>query len=59
MTQMDNSVLALGYGNPTVEGSNVTFSCAPGLILAGPNTSSCMGNGEWEPNLAEVKCLGE
>ena len=44
---------------PALEGTNVTFSCPPGLILTGPNTSTCMRNGEWEPTPQDVKCLGE
>ena len=59
VTQIDNYATALGYRNPALEDNNIAFSCAPGLILTGPNTSLCMGNGEWEPNPAEVKCLGE
>ena len=41
-----------------IEGSNVTFSCPPELVLIGPNSSTCMGNGEWEPDPRGVKCLG-
>ena len=41
-----------------LEGTNITFTCSPGLVLTGPNTSTCMGNGEWEPNPREVECKG-
>ena len=41
-----------------IPGDNVTFYCSPGLILTGPNTSTCMRNGEWEPDPREVKCEG-
>ena len=44
---------------PVVNGSNVTFSCPPGLILSGPNMAVCMGNGKWEPDPRMVKCTGE
>ena len=44
---------------PAIEGANVTFSCPPGRILTGPNVATCMRNGEWEPDLQELKCLGE
>ena len=49
------------YGNlyPAIEGSNVTFSCPPRLVLTGPNMSTCMENGEWEPDIKEVKCLSD
>ena len=42
-----------------LEGANVTFTCPPGQVLIGHNTSMCMGNGEWEPDLREVTCKGE
>ena len=42
-----------------LEGTNVTFTCPPGLVLIGSDTSICMGNGEWEPNPNEVECKGE
>ena len=42
-----------------LEGTSITFTCPPGLVLTGPNSSTCMGNGEWEPNPNEVKCKGE
>ena len=57
-SQVDVSTMIIGYRNPAVEGTNVTFSCPRGLVLTGPNTSTCMRNGEWEPNPGEVKCLG-
>ena len=37
----------------------MTFSCPPGLVLTGPIASTCMRNGEWEPDLHELKCLGD
>ena len=53
------SVIALGYSNPALEGSSVDLKCPPRLTLIGPNVSTCMGNGEWEPNLGEVECQGK
>ena len=43
-----------------LEGSNVTFTCPPGLVLTGPNTFRCLGSGEWEPDLrtTQVTCKG-
>ena len=35
------------------------FSCAYGLELIGSTISTCMGNGEWEPDPRGVKCKGE
>ena len=53
------SVIALGYSNPALEGSRVDLKCPPGLTLIGPNVSTCMENGEWEPDLGEVECQGK
>ena len=37
----------------------MTFGCPHGLVLNGPNATTCMGNGEWEPDFEDVKCLGD
>ena len=50
MNQTDESIRVHGNLYPAVEGTSVTFSCPPGLVLTGPNTSTCMRNGEWEPD---------
>ena len=50
------SVLVMGGTNVALQGDNVTFSCSSGLILAGPNMSTCTGNGKWEPDPTEVAC---
>ena len=50
--------MKFGYQGIEV-GSIATFSCPPGLVLIGPNSSTCMGNGEWEPDPREVKCNTE
>ena len=39
-----------------VEGSTVSFTCPPGLALTGPNSATCTGNGEWEPDPREIMC---
>ena len=44
--------------DPHIPGDNITFYCAPGLVLTGPNISICMWNGEWEPDPREVTCEG-
>ena len=49
----------VGYEDPTLEGRNITFTCAPGQILNGSNSSTCKGNEEWEPDPGEVACIGE
>ena len=52
------SLVITSYSHPAVEGSNITFSCPPGLVLTGPSNSACMGNGEWEPDPRAVECDG-
>ena len=56
MSRVDSSVMSLGYSSPAVEGEDVTFSCPSGLILSGSNTSTCMRNGEWEPDPEGINC---
>ena len=43
-----------------IVGANVSLSCndSPGLVLTGPNTTTCMDNGQWEPDLKKLKCKG-
>ena len=51
-----NSPVVVGYSDPEVEGTSITINCLPGLVLVGPSTLVCMGNGEWEPDPIEVAC---
>lgn len=48
----------MGYDDPALEGDSIMFTCASGLKLGGPNSNSstCMGNGEWDPDPGEVNC---
>ena len=46
------------YTDLAVEGTTVTFHCPPGLVFEGPNSSTCMENGEWEPALSGLDCSG-
>ena len=47
----------VGYNDlPILEGSNITFSCPPGLELIGPNSSTCAENGEWKPDPRGLLC---
>ena len=38
------------YDGLPVEGTTVTFSCPPGLVLTGPSSVTCTGNGRWQPD---------
>ena len=42
--------------DPSLEGAILSFDCPPQHVLIGPNTTTCMGNGEWEPDPREVQC---
>ena len=53
------NALAVGYVEPALKGHTITFSRPPGQTLNGSNSSTCMENGEWEPNPGEVDCIGE
>ena len=48
--------IIVDYDDPALEGDSITFICPTGAILSGPNSSTCMGNGEWEPDPREVNC---
>ena len=58
-SQIDSSIKVLGYVYPPVRGSSVLLVCSScGFELTGPNVSTCMENGEWEPDPGEVECKG-
>ena len=40
--------------DPASEGTVLFFDCPPQHVLIGPNTTTCMGNGEWEPTLYDT-----
>ena len=40
------------------EGATFDFNCPPGLALIGPNSTTCTGNGEWEPDPSGLACAG-
>ena len=50
----------VGYSDNSIamEGAVANFSCPPGLVLTGPSTTTCMENGEWEPDPAYLDCKG-
>ena len=59
MNQTDESIRIHDDPYPALEGTTVTFNCLDGLVITGPNTSTCMRNGDWEPDPQNLKCLGE
>ena len=58
--QIDNrAVDIMGFMDPAIERSNITISCSSGYVLNGPSSSTCMRNGNWEPDPREVECKSE
>ena len=51
------SKVITGYTKSATRGTNLTLTCTSGLTLSGPSTSTCIGNGEWEPDLREAECV--
>ena len=41
-----------------MQGTTLSFVCPTYYVLVGPNTITCIGNGEWEPDPKEVECRG-
>ncbi len=61
LTDGATEVQVSDYGDLALVGTNVTFSCpngSPDMVLSGPNTSTCTGNGEWEPDPMDTICKG-
>ena len=53
------NAIAVVYVDPALEGQNIIiFTCPPGQTLNGSNSSTCIGNGKWEPDPGEVECTG-
>ena len=59
MVLVNTNIRVMGYEDPAFEGNRVIFTCLSGLMLNGSNSSTCMGNGEWEPDPREVDCISE
>ena len=61
LTDGATEVQVSGYGDPAIAGTVVNFSCPDALsdmVLTGPNTSTCTGNGEWKPDPIYAMCKG-
>ena len=55
---VDEYITINGYMDPALEGAVLTFVCPLEHTLVGPNSTTCMGNGEWELDPREVECKG-
>ena len=52
-------MMITGYRDPALTGTNVSFSCLPGSIFTGPNSSTCTEEGLWDPDPTQAVCKGE
>ena len=59
MEQVEDSVKVMGFKQPALRGSNVTLACPAGTTLNGPDTLTCMRNGEWKPDPNKHECKNE
>ena len=53
-----NIYTTVNHSKPLIEGSILSFTCSSGLTLSGPNTTTCLSNGQWIPNPDLVECKG-
>ena len=55
-----NVLTTMNYSHKKImiEGSILGFICSSGLTLSGPNTTTCLSNGQWVPNPDLVECKG-
>ena len=50
------SLYILGYSEPAVVGTTILFNCSePGEVLTGPNSATCMENGQWVPEPSQLQ----
>ena len=53
------NVLDSSESGPAIVGTNISFSCSnPRDVLIGPNMSTCVDTGLWEPDPALSICKG-
>ena len=45
--------------NPALVGTVTTISCPLGMVLTGPNVTTCMDNRQWYPDPKTAMCKGE
>ena len=51
-----NSVTVIGSINPALVGTSIMLQCPPEQTLIGPVSTTCMENGEWEPDPRNAVC---
>ena len=48
---------SIGDYESTAEGTEVNYQCDVGLIPGGEMMSTCLANGTWSPDPAELQCV--
>ena len=48
---------SIGDYESTAEGAKVNYQCDVGLIPGGEMMSTCLTNGTWSPDPAELQCV--
>ena len=59
LPMIDDSLRVSLDSDPAHVGTDATYSCLPEQMLSGPIMSTCVENGEWEPDPREVDCIGK
>ena len=60
LTMTDDRVRVVLDNDSALVGTNATFECLSGLAFSGPSyISTCMENGEWEPDPSQIECIGK
>ena len=57
-SETNSSIKLMEFSDPrpALEGVTVNFTCAPGMILTGPNSTTCTENGLWDPDPRDTQC---
>ena len=59
--EMGTSLDVQDYSEPATVGTTISFDCLrPEEVLVGPNTVTCMDDGQWEPDphQIQISCKG-
>ena len=48
----------VNHRNPALVGTVATLSCPPGMVLTGPNATTCIENRQWHPDPKIAMCKG-
>ena len=49
----------VSHRSPALVGTVAAISCPSGMVLTGPNVTTCMANGHWDPVPKITMCKGE